>query len=150
MMERLPAWAQTFLHWLLTPHVLVVLSIASVVMFVLSLVGVPWFFARVPADYFTRHERGDLGMTAVREPGWRMALRVVKNILGAVVFVAGVAMLVLPGQGLLTILASLFLLDFPGKRRLQRRIVASKPVFRTLNRLRQRAGRAPLERGSIG
>jgi len=150
MMERLPAWAQTCLHWLLTPHVLVVLSVGSVAMFVLSVVGVPWFFARVPADYFTRRERGELGMRTVHQPGWRVALRVLKNILGAVVFMAGVAMLVLPGQGVLTILASLFLVDFPGKRRLQRRILALKPVFRTLNRLRQRAGRAPLERGSSG
>lgn len=149
MIERFPAWVQTFLHWLLTPHVLVALSVGSVVLFVLSVVGVPWFIARVPADYFTRHERGDLRMTAVRQPAWRVALRVIKNVLGVMVLFAGVAMLVLPGQGLLTILASLFLLDFPGKRRLQRRIVASGPVFRALNRLRERAGRAPLERGSI-
>lgn len=150
MIERLPAWAQTFLHWLLTPHVLVVLSVGSVALFVLSVLGVPWFIARVPADYFTRHERNELGMMAVRQPGWWVALRVVKNLLGFVVLLAGVAMLVLPGQGLLTILASLFLLDFPGKRRLQRRIIASGPVFRTLNRLRRRAGRAPLQRGSMG
>ncbi len=149
MIERLPAWMQTFLHWLLTPHVLVVLSVGSVALFVLSVVGVPWFVARVPADYFTRQERGDLGMVTVRQPGWRVALRVVKNMLGVIVLLAGIAMLVLPGQGLLTIMASLFLLDFPGKRRLQRRIIASGPVFRALNRLRQRAGRAPLQRGSM-
>lgn len=150
MIERLPAWAQTLLHWLLTPHVLIALSVGSVALFVLSVVGVPWFMARVPADYFTRHERGELHMIAVHQPGWRVALRVVKNLLGAIVLLAGIAMLVLPGQGLLTILASLFLLDFPGKRRLQRRIIASGPVFRALNRLRERAGRPPLERGSVG
>lgn len=149
MVERLPPWMQHFVHWLITPHVLVVLSIGSVLLFVLSVVGVPWFIARVPADYFSRHERGDLRMVAVHQPGWRIALRVVKNALGIIVLLAGVAMLVLPGQGLLTILASMFLLDFPGKRRLQRRLIASGPVFRALNRLRQRAGRAPLERGSI-
>ncbi len=149
MIERLPSWAQTFLHWLISPHVLIVLSIGSVALFVLSIVGVPWFIARVPADYFTHRERDDLGMVAVHQPGWRIGLRIVKNGLGVVVLLAGIAMLVLPGQGLLTILASLFLLDFPGKRRLQRRIIASGPVFRALNRLRERAGRAPLQRGSM-
>jgi hypothetical protein len=52
-------------------------------------------------------------------------------------------MLVLPGQGVLTLCVSLFLLDFPGKRRLERRILGYPPVLHALNRLRTRAGQPP-------
>ena len=55
-------------------------------------------------------------------------------------------MLVAPGQGLLTLAAALVLLDFPGKYRLERRLVTQKPVWKSINWLRRRAGREPLER----
>jgi hypothetical protein len=51
---------------------------------------------------------------------------------------------VLPGQGLLTILIALILLDFPGKRSLERRIIARPKVLRAVNGLRTKAGRPPL------
>jgi len=58
---------------------------------------------------------------------------------------AGIAMLVLPGQGLLSILIGVTLLNFPGKYALERRIVGRPAVSRTLNRIRARARRPPLE-----
>jgi len=58
--------------------------------------------------------------------------------------VAGIIMLVLPGQGIFTILIGIMLLNFPGKYRLERWIVARRPVLRSINWLRRRAGRAPL------
>jgi hypothetical protein len=69
-----------------------------------------------------------------------------KNLLGAVLIVAGLLMLVVPGQGLLTIAVGLALTDFPGKFRLERWIVKRPSVWRTINWLRRRAGREPLER----
>ena len=74
-----------------------------------------------------------------------MSVRLAKNGLGVVLLAAGIAMLVLPGQGLLTLVVALILLDFPGKRRLQRRIVYAPRVLAALNALRRRAGREPLE-----
>ena len=62
---------------------------------------------------------------------------------------AGVVMLLAPGQGLLTIMVALLFLDFPGKRRLQRRIVASPRVLRALNAMRRRAGQPPLQLAAI-
>ena len=67
-----------------------------------------------------------------------------RNALGAVLLAAGIAMLVLPGQGLLTILLGLMLVDFPGKRRAERALVARPNVFEALNWLRAKAGRPPL------
>jgi hypothetical protein len=58
----------------------------------------------------------------------------------------GLVLLVLPGQGLLTMLAGLVLLDLPGKRAFERRVVARPRVLSALNWLRARAGREPLRR----
>jgi hypothetical protein len=53
-------------------------------------------------------------------------------------------MLVLPGQGVLTILLGIALLDLPGKRHLERRLIALPTVLRTINKLREKFGRPPL------
>jgi hypothetical protein len=76
--------------------------------------------------------------------------RVLKNLLGLVLVLAGIAMMLLPGQGLLTVFVGLLLLEFPGKHRLERRLIGWGPIYRAINRLRRRAGRPPLERGSWG
>jgi hypothetical protein len=68
----------------------------------------------------------------------------VKNTLGGCLLVAGIFMLVLPGQGILTILAALALLDFPGKRKLEMSILHRPAVLKSINWLRRRAGREPL------
>jgi len=53
-------------------------------------------------------------------------------------------MLVLPGQGLLTILFGIALLDFPGKYRLERRIVSYPKVLNSINWIRKKANKKPL------
>jgi len=63
-----------------------------------------------------------------------------KNILGLVLVAAGVVMLFLPGQGLLTIFLGIVLMNFPGKYRLERYIVSRGPVLRGVNWIRRRAG----------
>jgi hypothetical protein len=39
----------------------------------------------------------------------------IKNVLGAVLILAGVTMLFFPGQGIITILVGITLLNFPGE-----------------------------------
>ena len=80
------------------------------------------------------------------EPAIRVGLLVVKNTTGGVLIVAGLAMLLLPGQGLLTLAAGLLLLDFPGKYGVERRLVSRGPVRASLNWIRRRRGREPLTR----
>lgn len=72
-------------------------------------------------------------------------LLVVRNVFGWVFVLSGIAMLVLPGQGLLSIIAGLVLIDFPGKRRLERRLLASHVVRDAMNWLRRRAGKPPFD-----
>ena len=72
---------------------------------------------------------------------------VAKNVAGVLLVGLGLAMAVpgVPGQGLLTALIGLSLLSFPGKRRLERRLIRRPLVLRNVNRLRHRFHRAPLE-----
>ncbi len=146
LIERLPAALQPLATWLLDPTVLAVLGIGSLILFLASAVGVPWFFARVPADYFSRRERAKLGLERRHSPA-RLLVTFARNALATVLVLAGVVMLFLPGQGLLTVLVGVMLLDFPGKRRLQRRVLSIPRVEALVTALRRRAGRAPLDLG---
>lgn len=132
----LPPWAERLIAWMWQPAVRVSVVIASVLMFVGSVIAVPWLIVRVPADYFTRAHDDD------ESP---LASKLLRNAAGSILLLLGVAMLVLPGQGILAIVAALLIMDFPGKRRLERRIIAVPRVFRAVNALRRRAGRAPFE-----
>jgi uncharacterized protein (DUF924 family) len=118
------------------------LAVVSLVTLVGSLIAVPWLVVRLPADYFTPTYRHDALWTD-RHPVVRVLLHAGKNVAGAILVVAGVAMLVLPGQGVLTIVVGVLLVDFPGKRELERRLIALPAVLVTINWLRRRKGRAP-------
>ena len=52
----------------------------------------------------------------------------------------GLAMLVLPGQGIWSILIGLSLINFPGKYQVERALVSRPTVHRSLNWVRRRAG----------
>jgi len=119
---------------------LLVIGVASVALAVLSLLALPFLLARIPADYFHGRRRQPAPLGGARWFG-----RLLKNVLGGVLLLVGIAMLVLPGQGILTILAALVFLDFPGKRRLEQRLVARPRVLKTINHLRARIGHPPLE-----
>ena len=115
------------------------LGIGSLLSLVLVAALLPGVVVRLDADHFATSraelmERGGI---------YRGFVRVGKNLLGAVFLVAGFLMLFLPGQGVLTMLIGLLLLEFPGKRAIERRVVRRPAVLGMLNRLRARAGRPP-------
>ncbi|MEY3015227.1 MAG: hypothetical protein RIT45_3962 [Pseudomonadota bacterium] len=141
----LDALRESPLGWLLEPTVLGVLAGSSVLLFVLSLAGVPFFLARLPEDWLTRDERQQLGLPSRRGPlGW--LLWILRNAVGIFLLLAGVAMLVLPGQGLLTMLVGVLLTDVPGKHRVERWIAGRPWMLRAIDAIRARAGAPPLRR----
>ncbi|MDO8706355.1 MAG: PGPGW domain-containing protein [Sulfuricaulis sp.] len=119
------------------------LAAASILVFSATLIVVPTLIVRVPADYFVRKRRTEPWVDH-HHPVVRAILVITKNVLGFVLVVAGIIMLVLPGQGIFTILIGITLLNFPGKYQLERWIVLRRPVLRSINWLRRRAGRPPL------
>ena len=104
----------------------------------------PWLLLRLPSDYFVREDRKPIPLRQ-RHPVLRITLIVLKNALGGVLVLGGIAMLVLPGQGILSILIGLSLIDFPGKFWLERKLVQRRAVHRTINWLRRKRGREPIE-----
>ncbi len=129
------------LQWLeANSSLLVWLGALSIVSLVLAALLLPVLVVRLPADYFVA-ARGDL---AQRRGVVDRIGHVGKNLLGVAFVLAGIAMLLLPGQGLLTILMGLLMVDFPGKRALERRIVRRPAILRAMNRLRERRGKPPL------
>lgn len=121
---------------------LAIVAGASLVMFLATLAAGPWLLLRLPPDYYTHDRRPRHARSA--HPAITTAWLIARNIIAVVLLVAGVLMLVLPGQGLLTILVGFLLLRFPGKYRLEKRIIARPHVLRAINRLRTRRGRKPL------
>jgi hypothetical protein len=121
--------------------VLTGIAIVSVVAFLLGVIVTPMVLVRMPADYFVRRESSPPPKLTLS----RVIVLVLRNLLGAVLILLGLLLLVLPGQGLITLLVGLLVLDFRGKRAWERRVLARPGVLRVINRLRERAGRAPLE-----
>ncbi|MCB1609535.1 MAG: hypothetical protein KDI71_21435 [Xanthomonadales bacterium] len=118
-------------------------GVASAVMFVGSLIVVPILVVRLPEDYFSREDDPELRAFGTH-PLMRLLWIVLKNLLGLIFLIAGVLMLVLPGQGLLTMLMGLMLLSLPGKRRAVHWMLHRGSILRAMNWLRQRAHRPPL------
>lgn len=118
------------------------LGIASVATLVMSALLIPYLIVRLPADFYA--ERDGRRRVFQDRPVLRAVFLAIKNTLGALLLVAGILMLVLPGQGILTILAALALLDFPGKRQIEMRILHIPTILKSINWLRRRAGREPL------
>lgn len=125
------------------------LALLSLLMFFGSLALLPFLVARIPVDYFTDAYRHRSRIERFH-PIVYYSLRLLKNALAVLLVLAGIAMLVLPGQGLLTLLIGISLGDFPGKYRLERAIVRRDGVYRAINWLRARGGHPPLQHPDAG
>lgn len=108
-----------------------------------TLLFVPWAVVRIPPDYFRNGRRHPVPWSSYH-PVLRLLLLLGKNLLALLLLVMGLAMLVLPGQGLLTILIGLLLLDFPGKFVVERWLVSRGPLLKAINWLRHKRQRPPL------
>ena len=102
------------------------------------------WLVKVPADFFCAHRANDFWTR--RHPIVRWGGRVLKNLLGASLIVLGIILSLpgVPGPGVLTMLFGVTLLDFPGKRRLERWLIGRPAVLSAVNRLRQRYGKPPV------
>lgn len=113
------------------------------VSFFASAAAVAFVLCRLPVEYL----RCDVGFVDHDRPRWRRLLRKIgKNALGVLLVLIGVVLSLpgVPGQGLLTILIGVILLDLPGKQRFERSLMTRPAVFAGVNAVRARFGREPL------
>ncbi len=115
------------------------------VTFVVNLTIVSFILVKLPADHFSKDHR--TRFWSGRHPAIRASGAIGKNILGVLLVVIGILLSIpgVPGQGLLTILLGIMLLDFPGKRRLEQKLLSRPQILKTINRLRARFGKQALE-----
>ena len=124
-------------------YLLVWMGIGSAFVFVISLLSLPWLVAQIPDDYFVPKKRQPTQWKTER-PLVKLIILLGKNWLGYVLLMGGILMLFLPGQGVLTMLTGLLLIDYPGKFRLERKIVSTPAILKSLNWLRAKANKPPL------
>ncbi|MEW6360801.1 MAG: hypothetical protein ACK42A_00970 [Pyrinomonadaceae bacterium] len=109
-----------------------------------SFASIALVMVKIPANYFSSHYERDF------LPGspWivRWGAVILKNILGIILILLGIILSLpgVPGQGILTILLGLIMLDIPGKRPIEARIIQRPAVLSAINRLRAKYGKEPL------
>jgi len=121
------------------------LALSSLIIFAISIASIPFIVARIPIDYFTPegHQR-QRERHQHHHPITRLIKQCIKNTLGAMLFIAGVIMLFTPGQGILSILFGLMIMNYPGKYRLECYIIRKPLIFNAINAMRQKQHKPPL------
>jgi hypothetical protein len=110
----------------------------------LSFAAIAIVMVKIPANYFSSHYEQDF----LPDSHWtvRWGAVILKNVLGVFLILLGIALSLpgVPGQGILTILLGLIMLDIPGKRPLEARIIKRPTVLAAINKLRARYGKPEL------
>ena len=115
-----------------------------IVTFTMSLAIVSFVIVKLPPTYFREDHPRDLWTE--RHTAIRLAGIIGKNVLGWLLVLLGIVLSLpgVPGQGLLTILLGVMLVDFPGKRRLEYKLISRPSVLSAVNKLRHRFGKPAL------
>jgi hypothetical protein len=136
-MNTCPDWLIQYLSC----EVLIWLAVFSIVAFVGTLLAIPAILIRLPKEYF--HDDHPRTWMEDHHPILRHVGLAIKNVVGTIFLVAGFAMLFLPGQGLLPMVIGISLIAFPGKRKLEKRLVSQPTIFQAINALREKFGKPP-------
>lgn len=110
---------------------------------VVSVVIVVVMVVKIPSNYFSSHYQQDFLPGSSWLTKW--SATILKNLAGLILVAAGIVMLIGPGQGILTILVGLILMDIPGKRPIEARIIQRPTVLAAVNKLRAKYDKPPLE-----
>jgi archaellum biogenesis protein FlaJ (TadC family) len=119
-------------------------TIVAIIAFFASILLIPLIILYIPSDYFT-HPKRKKYISEKYPPLLQGLFIIFKNLLGIVLIIAGIIMLFIPGQGMLTIIAGLFFVNFPYKYKVEKWIITRPKVLKTLNWIRKKAKREPLE-----
>src|ERR1700674_3058907 len=112
--------------------------------FAINLTIVSFVIVKIPVNYFRKDHSPEF--LSGRHPAIRLFGFVGKNVLGVLLVALGIVMAVpgVPGQGILTILLGVMLLDFPGRRGLEHKLVSRPRVFNSINKVRHKFGKPSL------
>ena len=113
--------------------------------FLINLGIVSFILVKLPADHFSKSRKTKFW--AGPRPAIHAAKVIGKNIAGVLLVALGIVLSLpgVPGQGLLTVLLGIMLLDFPGRHRLEQKLLSKPSIVNTINRLRGRFDKPPLQ-----
>ena len=111
----------------------------------ISFAAIGVVMVKIPAHYFSSQYERDF----LPDSPWlvKWSAVILKNILGLILIGIGIILSLpgVPGQGILTILLGLIMMDIPGKRPIEAKIISRPPVLAAVNKLRAKYGKPPLE-----
>lgn len=110
----------------------------------ISFLAIGIVMVKIPENYFSSHYQQDFMPNSPWLVRWGVVI--IKNIFGAILVLLGIVLSLpgVPGQGILTILLGLIMLDIPGKRPLEAKIIKRPTVLAAANNLRARYNKPPL------
>ena len=117
------------------------LGVVSSIIFLGSLLSIGWLVSLIPSDYFVDRKESKFKLNY---PVTWIVYTIIKNIFGYILILGGILMLILPGQGLITIFIGLMLSNYPGKYSIEKRIIATPKILKSINWLRKKSDEPPL------
>ena len=95
---------------------------------------IPYLLIRIPHDYFTKSY---VKPEKIQHPVLKFLELVIRNTIGLLLVVFGIIMLFTPGQGLISLITGLSLIDFPYKKQVERKIISIPKVLLVINNIRR-------------
>ena len=113
----------------------------SLFVFLFSLLSIKWLVSLIPEDYFINKKDSKIKTNNILI--WYIVL-VFKNLIGYSLILGGIMMLVLPGQGLFTIIIGLMMSNYPGKYSIEKKFIAIPTILKSINWLRRKSNKPPI------
>ena len=129
--EKIISWSS------MNSDLLFLLGSLSIFILIISVFMMVLIISFLPEDYFKSENRNLISSVQnSRYPLLKLLILIIKNLFGILLLLSGILMLVLPGQGLLTIITGLVFMDYPGKYKFERKLLRQKGVINSINWIR--------------
>ena len=138
--EKIISWSS------MNSDLLFLLGSLSIFILIISVFMMVLIIAFLPEDYFKSENRNLISSVQnSRYPLLKLLVLITKNFFGVLLLLSGILMLVLPGQGILTIITGLVFMDYPGKYKFERKLLRQKGVINSINWIRSRLSKPSLK-----
>ena len=138
--EKIISWSS------MNSDLLFLLGSLSIFILIISVFMMVIIISFLPEDYFKSENRNLISsVQSSQYPLLKLLVLITKNFFGILLLMSGILMLVLPGQGILTIITGLVFMDYPGKYKFERKLLKQKGVINSINWIRSRLSKPPLK-----
>ena len=138
--EKIISWSS------MNSDLLFLLGSLSIFILIISVLMMVLIISFLPEDYFKSENRNLISsFQNSRYPLLKLLVLITKNFFGVLLLLSGILMLVLPGQGILTIITGLVFMDYPGKYKFERKLLRQKGVINSINWIRSRLSKPSLK-----